>query len=516
MRGWIIGILRWLAVLFGVAAAGFAVGVMWPMSLPKPGEKFARLLIRDVDVVDVVNGALRPGQDILVEDGVIVAVGQGLAADGARVVDAAGRFAIPGLFDMHVHSVRMAPALTHPLFVSAGVTAVRDMGGCLGEGDAWVACAGDKRAWNAAVGAGTMVGPRYDSITSLAINGGSEIPRGFDPALGAATAEDGQTRAAFDAARGLDFLKPYTELSRAGFFALAEAARGSGMYLAGHVPLAVSGLEAVAAGQRSIEHAFLFVWDCYPGMAALRESADPRAVYTDELRRKMVGGHDAALCTRLHTAMIAAGAAYVPTHTTRKLDAFATDPVYLSDPRLRFIPAPLRLMWAEDAAAMAARAGPEGMESYRTFYEFGIEQTGVAHRAGVTVLAGTDSPDSFAFPGSALHDELAHFVAAGMAPLEALRAATIMPARFLGLDGEAGLIAPGARADIVLLDANPLENIAAVRQVNTVVLAGVIYDRAALDEMLEQVESTAASWTLWPKFVWQIVTSPIMRTQFAD
>ena len=112
---------------------------MWPMSLPKPGEKFARLLIRDVDVVDIVNGALRPGQDILVEDGVIVAVGQGLAADGARVVDAAGRFAIPGLFDMHVHSVRMAPALTHPLFVSAGVTAVRDMGGCLGEGDAWVA-----------------------------------------------------------------------------------------------------------------------------------------------------------------------------------------------------------------------------------------------------------------------------------------------------------------------------------------------------------------------------------------
>jgi hypothetical protein len=251
-------------------------------------------------------------------------------------------------------------------------------------------------------------------------------------------------------------------------------------------------------------------------MAALRESADPRAVYTDELRRKMVARHDAALCTRLHTAMIAAGAAYVPTHTTRKLDAFATDPDYLSDPRLRFIPAPLRLMWAEDAAAMAARAGPEGMKSYRTFYEFGIEQTGVAHRAGVTVLAGTDSPDSFAFPGSALHDELGHFVAAGMAPLEALRAATIMPARFLGLDGEAGLIAPGARADIVLLDANPLENIAAARQVNTVVLAGVVYDRAALDEMLEQVESTAASWTLWPKFIWRIVTSPIMRTQFAD
>ena len=516
MRRWTGKILRWFAVLLGVAAVGFAIAVVWPLPLPQPGEKFARLLIRNVNVVNVVGGALQPGHDILIKDGVIVAIGPGLATDGARVVDAAGRFAIPGLFDMHVHSLRMAPALTHPLFVAAGVTAVRDMGGCLGDDDGWVACAADKRAWNAAAGSGTMVGPRYDAITSLAIDGGSEIPAGFDPRLGAATAEDARTRVDFDAARGIDFLKPYTGLPRAGFFALAEAARGTGMYLAGHVPLAVSGLEAVAAGQRSIEHAFLFIWDCYPGMARLRESTDPLAVYTDALRQSMLAGHDAALCSRLHSAMIAAGVAYVPTHTTRKLDAFATDPAYLSDSRLRFVPAPLRLLWAEDAAAMAARAGPGGMDSYRAFYEFGIEQTGVAHRAGVTVLAGSDSPDSFAFPGSALHDELGHFVAAGMSPLEALRAASIAPARFLGLDGKAGSIAPGARADIVLLDANPLEDIAAVRQVATVVLAGVVYDRAALDRMLERVETTAGSWTMWPKFAWQIATSPIMRKQFGD
>ncbi len=516
MRRWTVRILRGLAVLLGIAAVGFAVGVVWPLPLPQPGEKFSRLLIRDVGIVDVIGGALRPEQDILIEDGVIVAIGPGLAADGARMVDAGGRFAIPGLFDMHVHSLRMAPALTHPLFIAAGVTAVRDMGGCLGAADGWVACAGDKRAWNAAVGSGTMVGPRYDAITGLAINGGSEIPAGFDRALGGATAADARTRVVFDAARGIDFLKPYSALPRAGFFALADAARENEMYIAGHVPLAVSGFEAVAAGQRSIEHAFLFVWDCYPGMTALRESADSRALYSDELRRAMLAGHDAALCARLHAAMIEAGAAYVPTHTTRKLDAFATDPAFLSDPRLRYVPAPLRLLWAEDAAAMAARAGPGGMDSYRAFYQFGIEQTGVAHRAGVTILAGTDSPDSFAFAGSALHDELGHFVAAGMSPLEALRAATITPAHFLGLAGRAGAISPGARADIVMLDANPLENIDAVRRVNTVVLAGVVYDRAALDGMLEKVESIAGSWTMWPKFAWQIATSPIMRKQFGD
>jgi imidazolonepropionase-like amidohydrolase len=361
-----------------------------------------------------------------------------------------------------------------------------------------------------------MIGPRYDAITSLAINGGAEIPTGSDHSLGAATAAGARARVEFDADRGIDFLKPYTRLPRAGYFALAEHARNRGLYLAGHVPLAVSGLEAVRVGQRSIEHAFLFLWDCFPGMSELRDADDPRAVYTDPVRRQMLAGHDAALCSQLHREMVAAGTAFVPTHTTRKLDAFATDDAYLTDSRLKYIPAPLRLMWSEDAAGMAERAGPGGIESYQAFYESGIVQTGMAHRAGVTVLAGTDSPDSFAFPGTGLHDELAHFAAAGMSPLAALRAATLEPARFLGIEAGAGAIAPGARADIVLLHDDPLTDIAAIRGIDTVILAGVVYDRAALDEMLAAVETAAGSWSMWPKFAWQNAISPIMRRQFAD
>ena len=136
--------------------------------------------------------------------------------------------------------------------------------------------------------------------------------------------------------------------------------------------------------------------------------------------------------------------------------------------------------------------------------------------SAVTVLAGSDAPDSFVFPGTGLHDELEHLVAAGLSPLEALRTATVEPARFLGLDGKAGTIAPGARADIVLLQGNPLSDIGAVRTVAGVVLAGSYYDRGDLDVMLEDVEAAAGSWSVWPKFVWQLLNSPIMRRQFAD
>jgi hypothetical protein len=509
-------VLKVVGGLLALALLVFFAGVLWPLSAPAPGQRPERLLVTDVTIVDVATGQLRPGQEILIERGVITAVGPALAPAGAAVLAGGGRYAIPGLFDMHVHSYKLAPVLTHPLFVAAGVTAVRDMGGCIGLADAWVACAEDKRAWNEAVGAGRLVGPRFDQVTSLAMNGGSEIPAPLAAALGGATPAGARARVEQAVARGIDFLKPYNDIPRDSYIALAEAVRRQPLYLAGHLPLAVTGLEAVAAGQRSIEHALLFIWECYPGMAALRSSGEAWRLYDNALRREMIEAHDPVRCGELREAMIAGGTAYVPTHTTRKLDAYATAAEYRGDPRLRYVPGPLRLLWLEDADRMAALGGEGGADSYRAIYEFGLAQTGLAHEAGVTVLAGTDAPDSFAFPGSGLHDELEHLVAAGLSPLAALRAATLAPAEFLGLAGVAGVIAPGARADLVLLDGNPLADIGAVRGIGAVVAAGVAYERDDLDRLLAGVEEAAGSWSLWPKFLWQLARSPVMQRQFAD
>lgn len=508
--------LKILACVLLVAGLWFLAGVLWPLSEPVAKQAPVSLVIRNATLVDLVDGGLRPKQDILVESGEIISIGEDLDVTGAEEVHADGLYVMPGLFDMHVHSIKLSPVLTHPLFVAAGVTAVRDMGGCIGIEDAWVACADEKRRWDLAVRESRMVGPRFDQVTSLAINGGQEIPGGVDPGLGASDPAGAHARVEFDRERNIDFLKPYTGLPRESYFALAEAAHANDMYLAGHKPMAVSGLEAVQAGQRSIEHAFIFAWECFPGMAALRATGDPRQAYTNETRAAMIAEHDEDMCGNLRAAMAAAGTAFVPTHTTRKLDAFATDENYRNDPRLVFIPGPLRRLWLEDANNMAGRAAASGESNYLDFYRFGIAQTGVAHAAGVQVLAGTDAPDSFAFPGTGLHDELDHLVEAGLSPLDALRAATIEPARFLGLQDKAGVIKPGARADMVLLSANPLAEISAVRSTQTVVLAGAVYDRKELDTLLEGVKEAANSWSMWPKFVWQMLNSPIMKRQFAD
>ncbi len=507
------GVLVGLFILAGVV---FTIGVLYPLVPPAPPGHTDELLIRNVHWLDLNSGVAVPDTDILVRNGDIIAVGPNLQSRASRIMDARGQYAIPGLFDMHVHSLRLAPLLTHPLLVAAGVTAVRDMGGCLGDYDGWVACAADKRRWDQAVRAGEMVGPRYDVVTSLAINGGMEIPSGWDAALGAATAGGARARVEHDANRGIDFLKPYSDLPRDGYFALAEAAQQRGLTLAGHKPVRISALEAVEAGQRSIEHAFLYIWECFPGAPRLREAGSVRDAYTHEMRLEMLEQHDPVLCAEIMAAMADRGMAYVPTHTTRRLDAYARDQGFRSDERLRYVPAPLRALWLADANSMADRTSDAGLASYRRFYEFGLTQSAVAHRAGVAVMAGTDTPDSFVFPGLSLHDELEHLVRGGMSPLDALRAATVVPANFLGLDDRAGIIRPGARADIVLLAANPLENINHVRQVQSVVVAGTLFDRESLDGLLAHTESVVGHWSMWPKFAWQVLRSPIFLAQAAD
>ena len=207
-----------------LGTAGFAVGVWWPLEAPVPNERHGRLIITHVSLVDVVAGAVTRNSSVLVEDGVIAEVGVDHDDAGAVVVDGGGRFLIPGLFDMHVHSIKLSPVLMHPLFIASGVTAVRDMGGCVGIDDGWVACAEDKRGWNRGVMASTVVGPRYDQVTSLPLNGGHAIPRGIELALGGATVEGVRARVARDRARGIDFLKPYNRLPRETYFALAERA----------------------------------------------------------------------------------------------------------------------------------------------------------------------------------------------------------------------------------------------------------------------------------------------------
>jgi hypothetical protein len=184
---------------------------------------------------------------------------------------------------------------------------------------------------------------------------------------------------------------------------------------------------------------------------------------------------------------------YVPTHVTRRMDAFADDPVFRNDARSRYIPKTRWTEWNADADRMVALdPSPEGRRVMRGFYEKGLAITGRAHAAGVNIVLGTDAGDSFVFPGSSVHDELGEFVKAGLTPAQALAAATLRAAVFLGRDQDYGSVAVGKRADLVLLGANPLERIEHTRRIDAVIVGGRVLGRADLDGLLAGVERAVA------------------------
>ncbi|MEM1180829.1 MAG: amidohydrolase family protein [Acidobacteriota bacterium] len=476
------------AVLFLLAAA--------VLSAPKPPKPHAAeaLAIDRVNVVDVRTGTLRTEQTVLIDGGRIEAVGPtGFEIPSHyRRLDADGRFLIPGLLDMHAHWVTsLAPQVTMPLFLAHGVTGIRELGG-----DPSFAT---KALWRDEVNAGRLLGPRTLSIASRVVN-----------ALPSEDTAEAVEWVVNQAAERGGFVKVYNRLLPEHYEALVTSARKRGVEVVGHRPAAISTVVAARAGQRSVEHARLFLFEAFTGADELRgrqlarlrgEPVDGPMVDT-ALRRRMIDDFDPQLFEEITGAMVENGMAYVPTHLTRKMDAFADDEAYRNDPRLRYIHFALRRYWHEDADGMVAEdPSPEGRQVFMDFYRRGLELTGEAHRRGVLVLAGTDANDTYVFPGSSLHEELGELVKAGLTPAEALRAATLDPATFLGFGGELGHIDVGYRADLVLLRANPLDDIAATASIDAVVLGGAHYDRTALDALLKGVERGSSSVRLLLKYL---------------
>lgn len=478
-------VLLLLLVLVSLSAPGAARG---QVDSPPPE---ADLILENVHVVDVERGEILRERRIVVRDGIVRSVGaagEASSRDTGRRMDGQGAYVIPGLWDMHAHlrGAGIPPWFITdwfmPLLVAHGVTGVRDMNSaCDGEEEGPI-CLEQMREWQRRVDARELLGPRLLALSSLQLNPPWDYRVKEEQARGAARQF---------AEQGLDFIKVYDRLSSEAFSWLMDEARRLDIQVAGHVPLRIHSGDAAAAGLRSIEHARAILFDCYPGSDAFRDTTRTKSPDRATLRA-MVDDHDPARCRELFATMVENDTWYVPTHLTRRMDAFADDSSFRDDPRNRYIPSPMLAQWRQDANRMVELdPSPEGRQAFRDFYRKGLEVTGAAHDAGVGVLLGTDGGDSYVYPGSSVHDELGELVKAGLSPLEALRAATIRPAEFLGLSDRFGTVEEGKAADLILLEASPLADIGNVRRIRAVVHQGRVLDRGRLDELLEGAEETA-------------------------
>ena len=450
----------------------------------------ADLTITHVAVVDVERGVVRPDYTVAVKGDRIVAVAPTSATqvvNTARVIDGKGRYVIPGLWDMHAHLGGSGnPLLLElPLFTAHGVTGLRVMGA-----PRELPGLARMRQLQTATANGSLVGPRVLAIASWAVNGEAGITDSMPPFFKARTRDEGRALAQYFKESGYDFIKIYNNVSRDGYLGLAEEARRLGVSFGGHEPSALSALELSNAGQKSIEHSRIFLFNCFPGADSLQKG-QLRA--STVVRQRMVDEYDARVCGEVFRTFARNRTYISPTHVTRRMDALAHDSAFRNDPRMKYIPPRQRMAWLADASGMVASdPSPAGRRSFMDFYRKGLTLTSDAHRAGVPVILGTDAGDSFVFPGASVHDELGELVKGGLSPAEALRAATLTPAQYFDRTADFGTVAPGRFADLVVLDANPLADIANTQRIRTVIRGGRALERPALDSMLAQVERAAA------------------------
>jgi imidazolonepropionase-like amidohydrolase len=310
------------------------------------------------------------------------------------------------------------------------------------------------RAARWAILAGTLIGPRI--VAAGAILDG---PEPVDPTVSIAVGDTGAARRAVDsvANAGADFVKVYTLLPREAYFAVLREAARRHLSVAGHVPAAVTVLEAADSGQRSIEH--------------LRDEIEPLCIQAAD-----------AACARLLDTLRARGTALVPTLVVLRVKAILDDSSLVLDPRLATVPSLVRSAWDGIRSGKLGRP-PDYWREKRARFFGELALTGAAFLAGVPLLAGTDAGALYTYPGSSLHDELAQLVRAGLTPAAALRAATLGPAEFLGATDSLGTVAVGRVADLVLLDADPLTDIKNTRRIAAVVLRGRLFARPALDSL---------------------------------
>src|ERR1041385_2573785 len=440
-------------------------------------------VITHVTVINPGTSSIRKDQSVVIGGEHIVAVTDAAKyapAKNVRVIDGTGQYLIPGLWDMHLHSAfgDWFPGgrdIILPLFIANGVTGVRDMGG-----DVPVLM-----QWRKEIATGQIVGPRM-IISGPMLDG--YLPDGklrFPSSVPVTTPESAVAAVDSLKSQGVDFIKVQSVISHDAYLAAATEAHKQSLPIVGHVPDKVRLKEVVEAGQKSIEHLMGIFEGC--------STEEDKFIQGQGSLKLLLTTQDQQRCDALIKLLAQNQTWQVPTLAWQRGGTFLDQRDLKPQPLDKYVPAYWRnVTWKRFTDEMMPDLLRDPLSLRQEYFSNNLKMVGAMHRAGVPFLAGTDAaPGVYIMPGFSLHDELANFVEAGFTPMEALQTATSNPARFLDMHSNLGSIEPGKIADLLLIAADPLTDIKNTQKINAVIVNGRVFDRAALDNLLKQVEMSA-------------------------
>ena len=435
----------------------------------------ASIAFVDVTVIAMDGERLSTHQTVIIRAGSIVEVGPVKAVKvpiGSQTIDGRSRYLIPGLVDMHAHFLRppnpgkkqdldferhlQYNELFALLYIANGVTSIRNMYGHP-----------EIDRLSLRIQRGELPGPTVYST--------GPITDGEPPSVVGVrvvtNAEQAASAVRDDKAHGYVGIKPYNRLTLEAYRAIVQSAATQNLPVMGHLPFAVPLEEAIKSRQASIEHAESFSGDLQPNPADADKKTDTE-LFTEADMTKMA---------HFATEMRDAGVWTCPTVVAYQMEW----PKNRIAPEMKYMPAELESAFHKHYESFTFAAASVEIA-------YGLDVVRALHAAGAGLLAGTDAFKPNVVPGFALHEELNYFVQAGLTPYEALRAATRDPARFLGRENEFGTIKIGRRADLILLSANPFDDINNLAKRVGVMVRGKWFAEANLRQRLDRVSQESA------------------------
>ncbi|CAN5774893.1 amidohydrolase family protein [soil metagenome] len=464
-------------------------------------------IVQNATVVDTRDGSLQSGMNLVLADGQIKTItSQALTptGNGVQVVDATGKYVVPGFLDMHTHAAGTLAASPNdfPVLLANGVTGVREAGGS-------PALIQAVRQQNAKVVAGTADAPEVLMMPSTIFAGQSPTDAGARQFVRDRLAE------------GADFIK-IVGGAPAAFLAAIDEAKKQGSSAAGHLPVPVRATDASNAGYRSFEHlgsGIGVLLDCAADEAAIRAGAlatpvpPPVSVINPRIYdgnpyapfyQRVIDTYDATKCATLAKTFVQNDSWQTVTLIRLRTSDFGADPIYTNDANLKYVDKARVASWRTVANQFATTVSASSQATLQAYYALQLKAVKLMKDNGVKILAGSDLGGGWVIPGFGLHQEFRELAAAGLTPLEVLQATTLSGARFVGREATMGTVEQGKNADLVLLDANPIADVANLDRVNGVFLRGRYYSRAALDKLLSDV---AAGYAAQPEATAQSVTA---------